>query len=156
MVNDQQHIIQKINIDVDVRGITAARHIHDNIQALLHSVVFPQLEAMFNKMEIQQQVYRAESLSLELDFTSEEQLNEDLAPILVKKITEKIKPVITKSKTVTKNKAVTKSKVVTKRKIKGAVSNADMDHDEEETPEANGAKKEVQETFGNKSLPEKR
>lgn len=143
MANDQQHIIQKINIDVDVPGISTARHIHDNIQTLLHTVVFPQLEAMFNKMDIKKQVYRTEKLSLELNFTSQEQLTEGLAPALIKSITEKIKPVVTKSI------EVKKQKTKANKSNDGNSNNGDVTIDESE-------KEKTKEAFESKSFSEKR
>jgi hypothetical protein len=143
MMNDEQHIIQKVNIDVDVRGITAAKHIQDNIQELLHTVVFPQLEAMFNKMDIKKQVYRTEKLSLEFNFTSQEQLTEGFAPALIKSIAEKITPVLTKTTS------------VKKRKVKGAVSGTAA-KSENITDVAEAEKEAIKDAFENKSLAEKR
>jgi hypothetical protein len=143
MTDDRQHIIQKVNIDVDVRGITAARHIHDNIQVLLHTVVFPQLEAMFNKLPVKQQVYRAETLSLECSFNSEEQLNEELAAVLVQQLAEKIKPVSTESKAVKKRKAK-------------AAKGTGLDKEDDELDADLPQQKKKEQSFESKTMPEKR
>lgn len=77
MITEQDHIIQKVNIDIDVPDIKTARHIYGNFSEFWNTKLLPKLEqALKNSFQGSQSV-RYEKLSLEFTARSVEQI-EDL------------------------------------------------------------------------------
>ena len=69
---EQIHIIEKVNIEVDVRDMPTALDIRDHVQRFLYDKVFPELETVLNSLSLKEHSFRTGSLSLDLNFTSKE------------------------------------------------------------------------------------
>ena len=86
MMTEHNHIIEKVNVEVDVPDMSTARHIQDNVKDLLYSNVLPQLEAMLNGVCSSGQLYRADKLTLDLDFDSKQNFDEKFSSKLLESL----------------------------------------------------------------------
>lgn len=78
-MNEQNHIIQKLNVEVNVPDISMARRVHNNIGSLLHDTVLPAVEQKLNELIKKEAYYQAGSITLDLTFDRESDL-ENLLP----------------------------------------------------------------------------
>ena len=85
-MNELTHIIERVNIEVDVSDTSTASHIRDNLQQFLYGNVLPQLESMLNGVSGGDEYYRAKSLSLEFDFDSKAQFDERFSSELLERL----------------------------------------------------------------------
>lgn len=74
MITEQDHIIQKVNIDIDVPDIKTARHIYGNFSEFWNTKLLPKLEqALKNSPQVSQSV-RYDKISLEFSARSVEEI----------------------------------------------------------------------------------
>jgi hypothetical protein len=85
-MSEYTHIIERVNIEVDVQDISTANHIRDNVQQFLYGNVLPQLESMLNGVSTADEFYRAKSLSLEFSFDSKAQFDEKFSSQLLESL----------------------------------------------------------------------
>lgn len=81
-MNEQNHIIQKLNVEVNVPNLSMARRIHDNIGSILHDTVLPAVELKLNTLIKKEEYYRAGNITLDLSFDRESDLENLLAHAL--------------------------------------------------------------------------
>lgn len=81
-MNDQNHIIQKLNVEVNVPNLSMARRIHNNIGSILHDTVLPAVELKLNELIKKEEFYRAGTITLDLSFDGESDLENLLAHAL--------------------------------------------------------------------------
>lgn len=81
-MNDQNHIIQKLNVEVNVPNLSMARRIHNNISSILQDTVLPAVELKLNELIKKETYYQAGSITLDLFFDSESDLENLLAHAL--------------------------------------------------------------------------
>jgi hypothetical protein len=81
-MNDQNHIIQKLNVEVNVPNPSMARRIHNNIGSILHDTVLPAVELKLNDLIKKEEYYRAGTITLDLSFDRESDLENLLAHAL--------------------------------------------------------------------------
>ncbi len=104
-MNEQNHIIQKLSVEVNVPDLAMARRIHNNIGTFLQDKVLPAVEIQINELIKKEEYYRLENLSVDMSFDNENDL-ENLLPAaltsaLIKQAVESSqKNVVDKSKNI--------------------------------------------------------
>jgi Contractile injection system tape measure protein len=77
LITEQDHIIQKVNVDIDVPDIKTARHIYDNFSEFWNSSLLPKLEQALKNSFPDNQSVRYEKIFLDFSARSVEEI-EDL------------------------------------------------------------------------------
>ena len=85
-MSEHAHIIERVNVEVDVPDMATATHIRDNVQQFLYGNVLPQLESLLNGVSGADEFYRANSLSLEFNFDSKADFDEHFSSELLERL----------------------------------------------------------------------
>jgi hypothetical protein len=89
-MSEAAHIIERVNIDVDVPDMDTAKHIRDNVSQFLYGTVFPRLETMLSGVSSNRISYRADQLSFDLHFDSKNSFEDQFSARLLEEFNKAI------------------------------------------------------------------
>jgi hypothetical protein len=95
-MNQQKHIIHKVNVEVDVPDISTARRIHGNITDCLYSSVLPAVETALNKAIAADQYSRMDSVTIDISLDSQDELETSLPHIVSSDINTQLSELFSK------------------------------------------------------------
>lgn len=88
-MNEQSHIINKVFLEVNTSSQKSAFVIKDNVNSFLESELFPKLEILLDKYNVQNSIVRFDELHLEVavdNWGNKEQLKEEITGLMEKKL----------------------------------------------------------------------
>ncbi len=81
-MDNTRHIIERVNVEVDVPDMATANYIRDNVGDFLNGEVFPRLEHILSKFSNEQHL-RADSISIDLVFNTRSDFEEQFTSRLL-------------------------------------------------------------------------
>ncbi len=120
-MNEYTHIIEKVNIEVDVTDLTTAHRIRDNMADFLHRDVFPNLEEMFNGVGDTGRSYSIDKLSLDLTFDSEREFEDKFPSVVLSGISTVLNRAVVASEKVVREQVI-KEHAVNEQLVKEIVA----------------------------------
>lgn len=93
-MTEEKHIIYKVDVDIDVPDMSAARRMYDRVPGLLNDEVLPYIESVLKQMENSSSYYRADTMNIQLSFDTEEQFYNDFPVKAVNDFSKKIAGVV--------------------------------------------------------------
>lgn len=98
------HIIHRINLEVEVPDREAAQAIHARVPAILKNDILPALEKLLDRVDTQGQNYRWENINLDLKTISPKTLESGISEMVAEKLQEKLRSQLSSVSETEKNK----------------------------------------------------
>lgn len=98
------HIIHRINLEVEVPDREAAQAIHTRVPAILKNDILPALEKLLDRLDTRGQNYRWENINLDLKTISPKTLESGISVIVAEKLQEKLRSQLSSVSNTERNK----------------------------------------------------